>query len=43
MVKIDPRRAFGKLVVAGTGIPTVVIAERLRVGDTLGTWPRTTT
>ena len=35
-VEIDPRRAFGKLVVAGTGIPTVVIAERLRAGDTLG-------
>jgi len=34
-VEIDPRRAFGKLVVAGTGIPTAVIADRLRAGDTL--------
>ena len=35
-VEIDPRRAFGKLVVAGTGIPTAVIAGRLRAGETLG-------
>lgn len=35
-VEIDPRRAFGKLVVAGTGIPAAVIADRLRAGDTLG-------
>lgn len=34
-VEIDPRRAFGKLVVRGTGIPTRVIAERLRAGDSL--------
>jgi uncharacterized protein (DUF433 family) len=34
-VEIDPRRAFGKLVVAGTGIPTAVIADRLRAGDSL--------
>jgi uncharacterized protein (DUF433 family) len=34
-VEIDPRRAFGKLVVAGTGIPTAIIADRLRAGDTL--------
>lgn len=34
-VEIDPRRAFGKLVVAGTGIPTAVVADRLRAGDTL--------
>jgi uncharacterized protein (DUF433 family) len=34
-VELDPRRAFGKLVIAGTGIPTAVIAERLRAGDTL--------
>lgn len=33
--EIDPRRAFGKLVVAGAGIPTAVIADRLRAGDTL--------
>jgi uncharacterized protein (DUF433 family) len=35
-VEIDPRRAFGKLVIAGTGIPTAVIADRLRAGETLG-------
>jgi uncharacterized protein (DUF433 family) len=34
-VEIDPRRAFGKLVVRGTGVPTRVIAERLRAGDSL--------
>jgi uncharacterized protein (DUF433 family) len=34
-VEIDPRRAFGKLVVAGTGIPTAIVADRLRAGDTL--------
>lgn len=34
-VEIDPRRAFGKLVVSGTGIPTAIIADRLRAGDTL--------
>lgn len=35
-VEIDPRRAFGKLVVAGTGIPTAILAGRLRAGETLG-------
>ena len=35
-VEIDPRRAFGKLVVAGAGIPTAIIAGRLRAGETLG-------
>jgi uncharacterized protein (DUF433 family) len=34
-VEIDPRRAFGKLVVAGTGIPTAIIADRLRAGEAL--------
>lgn len=34
-VEIDPRRAFGKLVVAGTGIPTAIVADRLRAGDSL--------
>jgi uncharacterized protein (DUF433 family) len=34
-VEINPRRAFGRLVIAGTGIPTAVIAERLRAGDSL--------
>jgi uncharacterized protein (DUF433 family) len=34
-LEIDPRRSFGKLVIAGTGVPTAVIAERLRAGDSL--------
>ena len=34
-VEIDPRRALGKLVVAGTGIPTAIIADRLHAGDSL--------
>jgi len=34
-VEIDPRRGFGKLVIAGTGIPTAIVADRLRAGDTL--------
>lgn len=35
-VEIDPTRAFGRLVVAGTGIPTESIAERFRAGDSIG-------
>ena len=35
-VEIDPARAFGRLVVAGTGIPTESIAERFRAGDSIG-------
>jgi uncharacterized protein (DUF433 family) len=34
-VEIDPRRAFGRLVIVGTGVPTEIIAERLRAGDTV--------
>lgn len=34
-VELDPGLAFGKLVVRGTGIPTSVIADRLRSGDSL--------
>ena len=34
-VEIDPLRAFGRLVIAGTGIPTEIIAERIRAGDTI--------
>lgn len=34
-VEIDPERAFGRLVVAGTGIPTESIAERFRAGDSI--------
>jgi uncharacterized protein (DUF433 family) len=32
-VEIDSRRAFGKLVVSGTGIPTAIIADRFVAGD----------
>ncbi len=32
-VEIDPDRAFGRLVLAGTGIPTQAIAERFEEGD----------
>jgi uncharacterized protein (DUF433 family) len=34
-IVIDPRRGFGKTVVAGTGIATIVIAERHRAGDSV--------
>ena len=32
-VVIDPRVSFGRPVVAGTGIPTVVLAEQFKAGD----------
>ncbi|MCS6813216.1 MAG: DUF433 domain-containing protein [Cyanobacteria bacterium] len=35
IVVIDPRIAFGRLVIAGTGIPTHIIAERYKAGDSL--------
>jgi uncharacterized protein (DUF433 family) len=34
-IVIDPRRGFGKTVVTGTGIATLVIAERHRAGDSV--------
>jgi uncharacterized protein (DUF433 family) len=34
-IVIDPRRGFGKTVIAGTGVPTLVIAERHRAGDSV--------
>jgi uncharacterized protein (DUF433 family) len=34
-VEIDPRRAFGRLVIAGTGIPTEIVAERFWAGDSV--------
>lgn len=34
-LEIDPTRAFGRLVVAGTGIPAATIAGRFRAGDSL--------
>jgi uncharacterized protein (DUF433 family) len=35
-VEVNPRRAFGRLVIAGTGIPTEILAERFVAGDTIG-------
>jgi uncharacterized protein (DUF433 family)/DNA-binding transcriptional ArsR family regulator len=34
-VVIDPEIAFGRPVLAGTGIPTEVIADRYRAGDSI--------
>lgn len=34
-VVIDPRIGFGKLVLAGTGIPVAVVASRFRAGDSV--------
>lgn len=33
VVEIDPRRSFGRMVIAGTGVPTEAIADRWRAGD----------
>jgi len=33
LVVIDPRIAFGRMVIVGSGIPTDVIAERFHAGD----------
>ncbi len=35
IVVIDPRIAFGRLVIAGTGIATSVLAERYQAGDSI--------
>ena len=35
IVVIDPRIAFGRLVIEGTGIPTSVLAERYWAGDSI--------
>ena len=35
IVLIDPRLAFGKPILAGTRIPTAVIAERYKAGDSI--------
>ncbi len=32
-VVIDPRVSFGRPVIAGTGIPTAVLAEQFKAGD----------
>jgi len=34
-VEIDPRLSFGRPVLVGTGIPTAVIAERYKAGETM--------
>lgn len=35
LVVIDPRIAFGRLVIAGTGIATSILAERFDAGDSI--------
>jgi uncharacterized protein (DUF433 family) len=35
LIAIDPRVAFGRPVIAGTGIPTAVIHERWKAGDSV--------
>lgn len=35
IVAINPRVAFGKPVIAGTGIPTSIIAERYKTGESI--------
>lgn len=35
IIVIDPRIAFGRLVIAGTGIATRVLAERYQAGDSI--------
>lgn len=34
-VMIDPRVSFGRPVIAGTGIPTAVLAEQFKAGDSV--------
>jgi uncharacterized protein (DUF433 family) len=34
-IVIDPRMSFGRPVIAGTGIPTSIIAERFEAGDSI--------
>jgi uncharacterized protein (DUF433 family) len=35
-VELDPERAFGRLVLAGTGVPVEAIAERFGAGESIG-------
>jgi uncharacterized protein (DUF433 family) len=35
-VMIDPRIAFGRPVLSGTGIPTAVLADRYKAGESMG-------
>ncbi len=34
-IEVDPRFAFGRPVLAGRSVPTVVIADRFKAGDTI--------
>ncbi len=34
-VVIDPRRFFGRPILAGAGVPTVVIGDRYKAGETI--------
>lgn len=34
-IVVDPRRAFGRPAIAGTGIPVAIIAKRFRAGDSI--------
>jgi uncharacterized protein (DUF433 family) len=34
-VEIDPRVAFGRPVLIGRGVPTAVLADRFKAGDSL--------
>jgi uncharacterized protein (DUF433 family) len=34
-VELDPARAFGRLVIADTSVPTESLAERFRAGDSV--------
>jgi uncharacterized protein (DUF433 family) len=34
-VEVDPRKAYGKPVLYGTGIPTSILAERFQAGDSM--------
>ena len=34
-ILIDPKRAFGRPIVSGTGISTSIIVERFRAGDSI--------
>lgn len=37
LISIDPRVAFGRPVIAGTGIPTAVLHDRWKAGDSVAT------
>ena len=34
-VEMDPRIAFGRPVLVGRGVPTAVLADRFKAGDTM--------